>query len=649
MAKDKSLQRLLNFFGIAVSKSKSQYGIENSTKTISPGKQNSRGVMHPIQFPTDIQRAYEYFLSNYAVYNSNKERFNRYQQCEFMIKNEGLMSTAAQIYVDESYETKDGQKPIQIKAKDKKVEPHFYDWLSSIGFNSNILREIAYNIVVYGDAFWINGLDLINGINAITLLDPYLVKDKIEFNLGSVNNVQQWSSSITNITNKYRSLQQIADLIKKEVSDEDYYLYYQSYLLGYELKFSTSDDSFKAVPPWAITHFRHFTTNSEFAPFGKPLFIHSLARYQSYKTTEMLIDMLRVASFPKEHIKVTAGETLTALDRMDRINEVREMLENITPKTNVKDNLAIGETIYSVDGLFEYEVIESGVDIDNLGDLEMKLDDLILSTGIPDSFLIPSRGGGLGGESAQALLYNNKIFQRRVEGVKSAILEGLSHTYRLHLEILDKFDGEKTEFELFMPVNAEMASSDKISFESDMLRLATDMMNNLGQALGMDRGESLPEPVVRDIFKQYLPIDNRTIDKWINLIVKKEEENEKENVNIDQSNIAAPMIIPTESAPAVGSKPTTNFKKKEQSTMCKQFIESFYSGKDKLIREIYFLSKKELGLTEGHLGNYFYYNDTAKVISDSKLQHSCSVYSSLRKYKNDMKRAKLTENSSDNN
>lgn len=615
MAKEnKALNRLLGMFGLAL---KGQNTQGNST-IVYPGKVKDNSKKEdpnvvPIDFPSDIQKSLEYFLANYD-FSSNLERFNRYSSLEFMCRSMGIMGNAALIYTAETFETKDGVRPIQIKAKDRKVEKVFYNWLQSIGFNNNILQELAWDLTVFGDAFWMNAVDMQKGVIGISIINPYLVKEKLEFSLNSLGQTRNWRGLINTLTSRYEILSSIADMIEHP-DQYDYSLCYQPYLLGYQLRSSVAQDSdTQAHPPWAITHFRHYSTGSEFFPFGRPLFINSLARYKSCVTTEMLIDMLRVASFPKEKITVKGGENLSPLDRRIKLNEVKQMIENMSPKTNSKDNLTIGDRIYDMDGLYEYNIIDPGVDIDKLGDLEMKQNDLILTTGIPDSYLIPSRGAGLGGENASALFYNNKIFQRRVVGNKSAILEGITSTFRMHLGLIEEFDGYETEFELFMPVNADMYSSDKMSFESDMLKLATEMMDGLGQSLGMERGESLPEPVVRDIFKHYLPIDDEVVDKWINMIVKQHEENEIENPNAEPKE-PAPLII-----------------RNEQT---QKFVESYKKGEqDITLRELYFKTKAELGMNNGLLGDKVYYNDTLLIKENAnKPGKDKTVFSLLTKMK----------------
>jgi hypothetical protein len=663
-APDQSIRKLLNFFGITLSRPDKDKNNTTGTTFLVPGQKRNNdknsskykeglynGLLKPIDIPSDVLRAYEYFLQNQSLYNPNRERFELYKSLLFMVRNNGVMAQALNTYITETIEMKEGQKPIQIRAKDKKMEKLFNEWLDNIGFNYNIFNELVYDLVLLGDSFLIHDIDQTDGIREIALVDPFMVKDRIELDLNRIEEIRQWGNMNKNYTNRYRSIAQLMDLIyKKDKTALDTFLYYKSYLLGFELKYSVDTDTegYHAIPPWQMTHFRLFTTKTEFFPFGRPLFINSLAPFQSFKTTEMLIDMLRVATFPKETVEIMGGDTLTPMDRIDRVNEVREFIENISPVTNNKDNLSINERLYSMEGLFKYDVIDTNVDMDKLGDLEKKLDDLVLSTGIPDVWLIPSKGnGGLGGENASAILYNNKIFQRRIESIKSAILEGFSQMFRLHLAIIEKSEGEKTEFELFMPINADMYSSDKIRQDSDQLRLATDFMNNLGQALGMDRGESLPVNIVKDIFNYYLPIDTDIINKWVGGIKKEVEANDEEEEKAKELNgginptddkkdaIPAPLIVPTEGVPptssagSAGNKKSFGPKKESIPIALKKFIESYNKKTDDsdiLIREALFKAKKENGFTNGGLGRYIYWNDSYSNKTNKNKYSTSNLY-----------------------
>lgn len=650
----KTIDKLRGIYRLAVVDDKN--GQYQGTK-IRPGKveqdKNGNKTIKPLELPSSIEKAMDYFLSNFAgPYNPTRNHLETLRDIDFMIKNEGLMSTAARIYTQEAYDTENNSVGVEINAIDKKIETHFYDWLRSIKFNSNVLKDIAWNLVCYADAFWINAYDEEKGIVGFTVLDPYLVKDIMEFSIGTVNRVQQWSSSYLNITNKSAAMDDVMKLMSDDAVLEDFSLFYQTYNMGYLLKYSVDDkdDNLKGVPPWAITHFRINTNSSEFFPFGMPLFIHSIAVYRSFKTTQMLIDMLRVASFPRTVVKIKGGDTLTPLDMVDRVNDAREMIENLTPVTNNKDNIAVGETLYQVDGYFEYDIMDTTVDLDKLGDLDLKRKDLILSTSIPDTILNPSEGnGGVGGESAQALYFNNKTFQRRVGDVKGAILEGLSFAYRLHLEITNAFDGEETEFELSLPVNASMYNDNKMEQDTAALSFATELLSNLGQALGMERGQVFPRKVVQDVMKHFVDIDPRLIDRWIKQIADSaEEQSEEDQGGSDgdgKQDSGMPLIVQSN---AVGGGSKSPVRKKENyGEKAKRFLESWERGdeySENLLREIYFKTKKEIGKTEGFFGKKITYNNSYDVKADSeKKGYKYSPFGLLREHMLNQRARRLQE------
>lgn len=633
----KGFKRLLNFFRIG--NSDKGYIIPTEPKNKKNNNLDSKYV--PIDMPTSVQKAYEYFVSNMnmGIYQSNKFRFERYKDMKYAVTESAILNTAVQVYVSEAYSPKDNQKPIEINAKDKKIEQLFYKWLDDVGVNDNFSRNAFYNLTVYGDNFWVNEIDLEggNGITSLVPLDPFLIKDRLEFNVGIVNQQKQWSQSSLNLVNTYGSLKQIYDILENEGKLEDFSQFYKSYHMGYELKLSAEQEDGEkcyGVPPWAITHCRMFTTENDFFPFGKPPLLNAISQYKSYKTTQMLIDMLRVASFPREHITIKSDENMDVFSRMQRVDEVRQFLDGITPKTNTKDDISVGERIYSCEDLFDYDVIDPDIDLDKLGDLEIKENELVMSTGIPDAYLVPSEGAGdLGGENAESLYYLNKIFQRRCDSLRDAYLEGLEESFRMHLVLTNVADGDKTEFELSMPSNTEDWTDDKISRDSDFLSLATDILSNLGQMVGLDRGDKLPDSVIKDVLKRYMPIEPATLNKWIDTLIKEADKKEDDEENEDSGQ---PLVIPTGNVINAGGKGGSasggtsggsNSKPKPQSssssvtsvskttTIKSESKERLIEDKlkdGKIIREAYFKAKKENGFGSGLCGKRYFVNHSSK-------------------------------------
>lgn len=595
--------KLLNFFNVGVT----DKGNLIPTEPVRDKNGKELPKVKPIDMPSAMESAYQYLVSNMstAPYLDNAFRFLRYKDMKSACTTEPILETAVKIYTSEAYTSDYGKNLVQIKAKDSKLEKYFYKWFEDVGFTENVIRDIFTNLVMYGDAFWLNGIDMEGkgGITTITPIDPFLVTDRIEFNVGMVNEKQEWFRMALNLANTYPSLQQIVDIVS-EKNVEDISALYKSYLFGYTLKLWAEEENgdsqdvknVKGVPPWCISHCRLFTTDKDFFPFGKPMFLSAIPTFKSYKTTQLLIDMLRSQSFPREHYSIHCDENSDPFTRNLRISEAKNFLEGITPQTQNQDGLSVGSKIYSCDGLVDYDLLDPSIDLDALGDLEEKKYSMCMSTGIPMTYLCPEEGDGLGGDSAEKLYYLNKIFQRRVDALRRAFLEELDETFRMHLLLTEEFDGDKSEFELSIENPVEDYSSDKVSQITDVFGLAQEILNVLASSFGLDRGESLSPNIVKSVLTQYLPVEKDVISKWVDEVYHCAEEENKGDNNEDENE-----------------KPKDNmFSKKNnlfESLQEKQIMEKC----GEKLNEEYFKYKKEHGMTEGQIGNRYYYNNTYRL------------------------------------
>lgn len=599
----KNTSKLLNFFNIAPTTDGKLVPTENIID--KNGKETDK--VKAIEMPSAMESTYQYLVSNLstAPYMDNAYRFLRYKDMKSACTTEPILETAVKIYVSEAYTSEYGKQLVQIKAKDSKLEKFFYEWFENVGFTENVIRDIFTNLVMYGDAFWINGIDMEgnNGIKTITPIDPFLISDRIEFNAGMVEEKRQWFNMALNIANTYPSLKQIIDIVSKD-NLEDISMFYKSYLFGFTLKQwadeEDTDKSIKGVPPWCVAHARLFTTDKDFFPFGKPMMLSALPTYKSYKTTQLLIDMLRSQCFPREHYSIKCDENSDPFTRQMRISEAKNFLEKITPQTQNQDGLSVGAKIYSCEGLVDYDLLDPSIDLDSLGDLEEKKYSMCMATGIPMTYLCPEEGDGLGGDNAEKLYYLNKIFQRRVDALRRAFLEVLDETFRMHLLLTNQFDKDKSEFELSIENPVEEYSSDKVSQISDIFSLAKDIIDTISTCAGIERGESLSPEIVKSVLTQYLPVEKNVIDKWINEIYKSAEE---ENADDDEED---------------EGKPKENlFGKKPNLFEGKEIMEKIESSKDKINSE-YFKYKRENNMIEGQIGNRYYYNNTYRLTKNYK-------------------------------
>ena len=592
--------KLLDFFNLGITTDGNMIPTEHVRD--KNGKELPK--VKAIEMPSALESAYQYLVSNMstAPYMDNAFRFIRYKDMKSACTTEPILETAVKIYVSEAYTSEYGKNLVQIKAKDSKLEKYFYKWFEDVGFTENVIRDIFTNLVMYGDAFWLNGIDMEGkgGITTITSIDPFLVADRIEFNVGMVEEKRQWFNMALNIANTYPSLQQIIDIVSQK-NVEDISMFYKSYLFGYTLKLWAEEENgdsqdvknVKGVPPWCIAHCRLFTTDKDFFPFGKPMFLSAIPTYKSYKTTQLLIDMLRSQSFPREHYAIKCDENSDPFTRQMRISEAKNFLEGITPQTQNQDGLSVGAKIYSCEGLVDYDLLDPSIDLDALGDLEEKKYSMCMSTGIPMTYLCPEEGDGLGGDSAEKLYYLNKIFQRRVDALRRAFLEQLDETFRMHLLLTEEFDGDKSEFELSIENPVEDYTSDKVSQISDIFSLAKDIIDTISTCAGLERGDSLNPNIVKSVLTQYLPVEKDVINKWINEIYGSAEEEQNQDNNEDEDG-----------------KPKDNmFGKKPNLFESRQIMEKIEESKDK-INEEYFKYKRDNNMINGQIGNRYYYNNT---------------------------------------
>ena len=557
-------------------------GKKDGVVTVSPGrvikKKDSDEVMiRPINMSPEVEKAWDYFESNATILvdggNDYQKRVDRYKELEYMIYNEGLMWTAANLYTEEAVTEDEQGNILGINAKKKDIEKNFYTWIKDIGLSNNVLRNISWNLNVYADDFIANSISLTEGVTEITPLSPFMIKDRLEFNPVKIMSLSaEQKKSIGSISNRSQGLKDIAELLTNK-KYEDYNSMYKTYLLGFV------DVSGNALPPWNITHFRRYSNHSEFAPFGRPLFIGSLARYKSYKATEMLIDSARVASFPKEVYEIAKSEDMTGVDIYQEVNKIRQMIQNVNKSSKDPDEMTIGEPIFTIDGLYSYSLEESRMDLDKLGDMENKRKDLILSTGVPEGYLMPGDRGW--GNSGQNLLQQSKIFARKVYATQSAILEGITFLYRIHLMITKQFEGENTEFELYMNYPVVEENSDKLRMKNDSLRLGADILKNFGELVGLDRGEALPIDIVKSVLSQYTFLTPDEVEEWCNIYIKSKEE------PLEESKLQK----------------------------IKEKVKEGYLSEE-VVKEVYFMSKKNIGLVEGtQKGKHYFcsFNRTNKL------------------------------------
>jgi hypothetical protein len=183
-----------------------------------------------------------------------------------------------------------------------------------------------------------------------------------------------------------------------------------------------------------------------------------------------------------------------------------------------------------------------------------------------------------------------------------------------------------------------------------MLTLTLEMINSLSQAVGLERGDTIPPEIIKDIILHYMPIEPTTLNKWVNTLVKAGDEADKEReenpvpggVNQgEQGQEGLPLIVPmtgTGAGGTTGSKGASTKPKeappKKTNTKLEKFIESYDKGNDSLIRETYFRLKKDMGFTNRFFGKSITVNNTYKLLHEKKQKfYKYSIYDLIKKEK----------------
>lgn len=475
-----------------------------------------------VVFKDRLKELYDYFLmSNVDSADSLKNRVSRYNDLSFMRYNSNVIWRAANMYAFETTQADGQNSTISVIAKDKEVVEYIYKFFDKIGLNKQVITDVAYNLALYGDSFFINCIEN-NAITKVIPISVFNIKDRIEFNAAHYEEqLAMQQGNFSSYINSDRRLQIINDMLSKE--NKDYSKFFKSYLFGFKI----SEDTY--IPPWGVTHFRLFSTESEFYPFGRSLFIGALSAFRQLKSFETLQQMARVFNFPTEIFSVNVSDTMSESEMWAKVNQARENYTNLNlVNQGDKESESIGKTVWLAKDKIDFESKSPNINLGDIADIELALKKLVSSTDIPISFLIPDEGGF--GTTGISLTQQYKPFARSVYNIQSAILEEVVHLIKTQFLLTGDYPLD-TPFELEMRYPVLEETSERQRAKSDNLRLISDMINFIKDVTGIEKETQLPDQIVLDIFSKYSFIDQSDLKRWTDTISK-----EKQNQEVPQES-----------------------------------------------------------------------------------------------------------------
>jgi len=574
--------RLKNLFGIGMETSK-----VSQQSTVVPAKKDPGKKTTPknISLPPDLDKLYKLWLSDvFEDSNSLKNRFNRYSSLQFAWYNNSIFSMTVDLFADETPQADQGETVILVDAKDTKVKKYIDELFTRLKIDAEEIRNLAWDVCLYGDAFRITPVEAGTGIQDFVALDVFSVKDRFEFKASEANKKMNKNKAMKNYSNKNKKIQKMLDQFNEKdagsLAD-----FFKTYLFGFEL------DGDLIIPPWYMSHFRLQTQQSEFWPFGRSLMINSLGPFRQLQSSKNLMALARGSNFPIKHFEVEIDRDTDPASAWEAVDEAREEYHNLANTQAGSEEFVINSEIWTASGQLNFTQIDPNLNLDQIADVEYLRDELIMGTRVPKGYLIVDKGSF--GTSGQALLRQHKPFSRAVFRIQSTILKALTEMVRLHFAATGDFDYEEP-FELSMNFPEVEESRDRISAKNDTLRLAKDVLDNIGTAIGLGRDEALPPEVVKQVFSQLSFISSEDVEAWVDASVdaipKDDDSGDKggffNNYMRDKKNVIS------EDAP--------------------KYVERI---SDDLIRDIYFNTTKELNFTEGVRTTRHFYNSNDRSIN----------------------------------
>jgi len=476
------------------------------------GKPRDPKSIEKVKFPPAVQKAYDFWIDQHDNTKSWEDRQELWIDLESLYFNCSLIARAIDLMADETVQADVNMQPIFVEAKEDQKK-FILEFFEKIGI-AKLLRSLAKDIVHFGNAGLILGMDH-TGVNEVIPVDVFQLKDRLEFTPFEIEAEMKKTNqgTIQKLAGKERILQLIDTITNKDNITSAF----KSYLLGFQI-------GDYILPPWRFLHFRNLTTRSPFKPFGVPFYVHAIAPYRQWDAGMTFQVMARVLQFPVEKYTINVPNVVDPAEKLSYLVNFIEKLDNIGISQSNKEDKSLGTRIFTVEGAFDYEILENNIDLKKMEDLEMLRDELIVATRLPRFIIDPNDGGF--GEGGGTLLQKWKELARNVFNVQSILLENITQLTKIHMIQSKKWEEENIEFIVSMPYPEAQVDSDLISNQQDLISLVNDICDMLSDRL-MD-GEPLPQEVIRDVMNQILPYDQVRVDDWVDIIEKSKEEDEEE-------------------------------------------------------------------------------------------------------------------------
>jgi hypothetical protein len=601
MAKNKDINKnTLNFiqkwFNIKVNKNATE-----TSRIVAPSDTTEKegGELKYIDsdlFTPQIQRLYDYWITTYFDKEKYQERQNLWSEMENLYFNDSICSRNVNIRADETVQADSNMQPIFAEGNKKQVDfiLKFFDDVQVY----NKIRNISFDLEVFGNHVWVFGINGEKGIDEIIPVDIFSLTERLEFFPAEIEAKLMSNSFYKN----YASQDRVKQLIDAISNKDNVTSVHKKYLLGFII-------NNYILPPWRVLHFRNETTRSPFAPFGVPGIIHELAPYKQWDASMTFQVMARAANFPIDKYSINLPNVMDDTEKFNLLANFIEKLDNIGIRQSKKDDKNLGDRIFTITDLFDYDQISPDIDIGKIADIDMLRDERIVASGLPRNIIDPNDGSF--GDSGVSLIQKWKELARSVFHRQHTILENLTQMVKLQMILTNSFSIDEFDFVLSMPFPESQTDDNLIRNQSDTLDLFVTLTDTLSDKF-MD-GEPLPIDLMRDIMYQVIPYDQRRIDSWIDQIEKAQKEDEKETDEFETEETSLGFGKKDGEEEIVDKEDDFNFESKQKEKK-KRFNENLKKHKIKFSEavKVELFNIRQKSYREGIYNNKHYFSSRNK-------------------------------------
>lgn len=513
------VQRLLSYFDFDVTVDQNNNKYVNLKSVTDKFKQARTGdnekklksIFSQESYIPPIQRLLEKWSTQVNVnYNSWQNRKELIEDLDQMYFNSPIVSKAVILSRDETLQADSNFRVIGVEAKDRRQEDFLYRFIEDTKIES-LLRDTIYNIILYGDAGWVPAITD-KGYESFHPVDILDIQDIFEFRGSDILNYENTSRNNYDYKsiNTLLQVDKIKALVQAIEDNHNVSDLFKVYNLGYRV-------SNIVLPPWSFVHFRNYSTRSPFKPFGMPMLLHCMAPYRAREMAMSLQIAARGSKFPIMRFKIKLPNTsMMPTDQLEAVTEFINELDNSGLYSVRKETVGIGERVFTIEELFEVDILKNDIDLADIADIEMLRNDEIDSTQVPRSVFDPS--AGTLPVSGVSFIQQSRPFGRFIYGIQSVVLDTLTNVCKLHMLLSNKFSLDEIDFMLTMPYPEAQTDKEIISSQSDLLSLSGTILDTLAQRLLGDSSAPLPVDLIRNVFTQILPYDKSRVDDWIQMV-----------------------------------------------------------------------------------------------------------------------------------